>query len=137
MRQVTIPEFHAELRAQGVSSREHLAFRCPLCKTLQSARDLIDAGAGKTFDEVESSLGFACVGRFTGAGSPRKKPDGKPCNWTLGGLFRLHELEVIDENGKAHARFEPASPEDAKAHERRREPELATPTPTGEAQDDG
>jgi hypothetical protein len=118
MKRLSIPEFHAELKAQGVSAREHFAFRCPMCKTVQSGRDLIAAGAGSTFDEVERFVGFSCVGRFKGAASPRREPDGNPCDWTLGGLFRLHSLEVIDEDGNAHPRFDLATPEEAQAHER-------------------
>lgn len=117
MRTVTLDEFQSALRAQGVSSHEHFAFKCPMCGTVQSARDLIAAGAGKDFDAVERFVGFSCVGRFIGAGSPRKEPDGKPCNWTLGGLFRLHKLEVIDSKGDKHPRFELASPEEAQAHQ--------------------
>jgi len=116
MQTMTIPEFHAALKAQGVNDRADLAFICPMCGTIQSARDLIAAGAGTDFESVEPSLGFACVGRFTNAGSPRKSPDGKPCNWTLGGLFQTHKLEVIDSDGTKHPRFEIASPEQAQRH---------------------
>ena len=116
MRTMTIPEFHAALKAQGVSDRADLAVICSMCGTIQSARDLIAAGAGTDFESVEPSLGFACVGRFTNAGSPRKSPDGKPCNWTLGGLLKTHKLEVIDSDGKKHPRFEIASPEQAQRH---------------------
>lgn len=115
MKRMTIPEFHAALKAQGVA-REDLALVCPMCGTVQSPRDLIAAGAGADFEAVERFVGFSCVGRFTGAGSPRKQPDGQPCNWTLGGLFQCHKLEVIDEDGKAYPRFEPATPEQAQAH---------------------
>jgi hypothetical protein len=115
MERMTIPEFHAALKAQGVE-RADLALVCPMCATVQSARDLIAAGAGADFAAVEKYLGFSCVGRFTGAGSPRKVPDGNPCNWMLGGLFALHKLEVVDEDGKAHPRFQPATPEQAVAH---------------------
>jgi len=116
IRCISVAEFHAELDAQGVPAQEHLAFRCPMCGTIQSPHDLIQAGAGKTFDEVERFVGFSCVGRFTGAGTPRNKPDGKPCDWSLGGFFRLHKLEVETPDGKRHPRFEPASPEEAQAH---------------------
>ena len=92
MKTLTLAEFHAELKALGVTQIEDVTFICPMCKTVQSGRDLIEAGAGKNIDEVEKYLAFSCVGRFTGAPSPRTKPDGKPCNWTLGGLFQLHEL---------------------------------------------
>jgi hypothetical protein len=118
MRTITVAEFHAELKAQGVKPHEHLAFRCPICGTLQSGRDLIKAGAGKTWDEVEKFAGFSCVGRWTNAG-PHKKgnPAGRGCDWTLGGLFRIHELEVVTPDGEKHPRFELATPEEAQAHQ--------------------
>lgn len=112
---ITLDEYRAAIKAQGVPY-EHFAFRCPRCDTIQSGDDLIRAGAGPDFDAVEKYLGFSCVGRFTGAGSPRKAPDDRPCNWTLGGLFQLHKLEVVTEDGEHHPRFVPASPEDAQAH---------------------
>ena len=115
MRTMTVSEFRDALRAQGVPT-EDVALRCPMCGTVQSARDLIAAGAGLNFDEVERFLGFSCVGRWTGAGSPRNAPDGKPCNWTLGGLFQTHKMAVITEDGEHHPRFEPVTPEEAQAH---------------------
>lgn len=116
MRQITIEEFHAELRAQGVASHEDFAFRCPMCRTIQSGRDLIRAGAGKDFDAVERYVAFSCVGRWTGAGEWKKgEAPGRGCNWTLGGLFQIHELEVIADL-KTHARFEIATPAEAQAH---------------------
>lgn len=122
MKTMTIKEFFAALQAQGVKAREDLAVVCPRCKTVQSARDLIAAGAGADFVAVDGYVGFSCVGRWTGAGSPRKTPDGKPCNWTLGGLFSLHTLEVVTEDGKHHPRFELATPEQAQAHEKANAP---------------
>ena len=89
MKTMTVQQFHGELTGQQVP-REHLAFKCPRCGTVQSAHDLIKAGAGNDFDGVSKYLGFSCLGRFINAGPPRKEPDGQPCNWTLGGLFRLH-----------------------------------------------
>lgn len=109
MKTLTVEEFRAELKKQNVPNTE-IKFVCPMCGTVQSANDLIAAGAGKTFEDVEKYIGFSCVGRFTGAGSPRKKPDGKPCNWTLGGLFQFHKLEVITPDGKHHPHFEPVQP---------------------------
>lgn len=116
IRSVTLEQHHAEIKAQGVGCSEDVAFVCPLCKQVQSARDLIQAGAGRTFEDVEKYIGFSCVGRFTGAGSPRKSPDGKPCNWTLGGLFKVHTLEVETPDGKRHPCFALATPEQARAH---------------------
>ena len=113
---MTIEEYHAALKAQGTKDRADLVMICPMCGAPQTGNDLIRAGAGKTFDDVEKYLGFSCVGRWTGAGSPRKHPDGKPCNWTLGGLFRTHTLEVVTPDGEKHPRFEVATPEQAQAH---------------------
>lgn len=121
MRRLTVAEFHAELRAQGVADREDIALRCPICGTIQSARDMIAAGAGKTMDEVQKYLGFSCVGKLTNAG-PHKKgaAPGRGCDWTLGGLFRLHTLVVVDDDGREHPHFEPAEPDEAQAHAERR-----------------
>lgn len=113
MKTMTLEDFRAALKAQGMPDRTHYAFKCPACGTVQSAEDLIGAGAGSSFDEVEQYLGFSCVGRFTGAVSPRKEADGNPCNWTLGGLFKLHSLEVVTPDGKHHPHFAPATPAEA------------------------
>lgn len=110
--QVTELKFREMLWEQGVGKDDY-AFVCPACKSVQSAKSLIKAGAGDDFQSVSKYLGFSCVGRFIGAGSPRKKPDGKPCNWSLGGLLQLHEIEVIDAEGKVHMMFEPATKEQA------------------------
>lgn len=116
MRTITTKELQKELRSQGVSSLD-LAFICPMCGTVQSARDLINAKAGNTFDEVEKYLGFSCIGRFTSTGPHIKNtPPGKGCNWTLGGLFQIHKLEIIDDEAMLNPLFELATPEQAKEH---------------------
>lgn len=120
MKTMTIEEFYAALKGQGVPSKEDLAFICPRCKTVQSAADLISVGAGSSFDEVEGYLAFSCIGRWTDAGPVDKETrPGDGCNWTLGGLFKLHDLEVVDEDGESHPRFMPASPEAAQSHANR------------------
>jgi len=112
---MTVEEFHAVLRAQGAASQELLVFKCPMCGTLQSISDLVRVGAGAK--AVHGIIGFSCIGRFTGAGPFMKgKKPGLGCNWTLGGLLHLHELEVITEDGKAHPHFMPATPEAAAEH---------------------
>lgn len=112
---ITLDSFREALKAQGVSSRDHYAFKCPMCGTVQSIHSFRAVGVDAS--EAEKQIGFSCIGRQTGAGSPRKTPDGKPCNWTLGGLFRLHKLEVTDDDGKANPFFEIASPDEAQALE--------------------
>ena len=121
MQTQTLTEYHAALKAQGVPI-EHVALKCPMCGTIQSAQDLIAAGAGKNLDEVERYLGFSCVGRWTHhKDPPRKKGTQCGCNWTLGGLFKCHELEVLTPDGERHPRFVVATPEEAQAHKAEKE----------------
>lgn len=115
MEVITLDEFLARLKAQNVP-RRHLALKCPICSSVQSFNTLIAAGAGETEDDVEKYLGFSCFGRFTNAGPHEKDaPAGRGCDWTLGGLFRLHKLEVETPDGKRHMRFEVASPTEAQS----------------------
>lgn len=122
-RTISLEQYHNELKAQKVP-QIHLAMKCPVCGTIQSAFDLIAAGAGKDFEGVNSVLGFSCVGRWTKAGPYRKgkSPEQKGCDWTLGGLLHLHELEV-ECDGEKHMRFEVCTPEEAREHMRRNIPE--------------
>jgi hypothetical protein len=102
---------------QGMPSHEYAMFVCPMCKTVQCAKDLIAAGAGQTFDEVEPYLGLSCIGRFTNAGPHNKDAvPSKGGNSTLGGLVRIHELEVVTPDGEKHPRFEIASSQEAEQH---------------------
>ena len=112
---MTVDQFHDAIKKQGVDKLD-IAFICPMCGCVQSPRDLIAAGAGTDFDAVAKYVAFSCVGRWTNAGSPRTPKDGKPCDWTLGGLFTLHDLEVISFDGDHHPRFMPATPEQARDH---------------------
>lgn len=115
MKTMTLDDFQAECMERFPSSLQ-TAVKCPMCETIQTAQDFINAGQGHSFDDVQGLLGFSCIGRYTGAGTPRAKPDGKPCNWTLGGLFRMHKLEVVTPDGKAHPHFELATKAEAEAH---------------------
>jgi len=94
---MTYDEFEKELKSQGVEINK-VTFECPKCKTLQCGDDLIEAGAGKDLDEIEKYLAFSCVGRWD---------KDKGCDWTLGGLFQIHKLEIITPDGKHHPRFKP------------------------------
>lgn len=105
MKTMTVDEFHAAIKNQGASTILGVRLICPMCNRVQTPKDLIDAGAGKTFDDVEKYFGFSCVGRWLNAG-PFKKDNLKGCDWTLGGFFKLHKLEVVTTDGKRHPRFE-------------------------------
>lgn len=123
---ITIEQLHARFKAQGVSKREHIAFKCVTCGTVQSMASLIKAGCPA--DRAENQIGFSCEGRWSNAGpwpshagkaSERsKRTEKRGCDWTLGGFFRVHKLEVVDENGKPRPSFEVASPDEALALER-------------------
>ena len=113
MQTLTIEEFYLLCKQQADSPLDTVVI-CPACKTMQSGRDFIDAGV--EHDSMRKVLGFNCVGRYTGAHSARKVPDGKPCNWTLGGLLQIHTLEVVDAEGVKRPHFELASVGAAKYH---------------------
>lgn len=124
--QITIKELHAQFKAQGVSAREHIAFKCVNCGTVQSMASLVKAGCPA--DKAENQVGFSCEGRFSNAGPwpSDKRTDAKSkarrtvrgCDWTLGGFFRVHKLEVINADGNPQPIFEIATPEEAQALER-------------------
>lgn len=84
METMPLEQFQALLK-DNFPSIEQAEFICPSCKTVQTPQDLIDAGAGKDIEEVNGFIGFSCVGRWN---------KDKGCNWTLGGLFKCHELEL-------------------------------------------
>jgi hypothetical protein len=115
-KEIRLKEFQEMLKAQGVP-REDMAFVCPICGTIQSARDLIAAGAGKTFEDVEKFVAFSCVGRWTKIGQHKlDREPGWGCDWTLGGLLKCHAVDVVTPDGGIYPRFEPATPEQAKKH---------------------
>jgi hypothetical protein len=94
-RRLSVDEWNAEgVTRYGTPARKW-KFVCPSCKTVQTGQDLMDAGLSK--DDTIKYLAFSCIGRFV---------RGKGCDWTLGGLFQIHTLEVTDEAGIAHPRFE-------------------------------
>ena len=118
MQTLTLAEFRAALAAQGVD-RINYALVCPNCKTVQSIRDFVDVGL--TAERAERLIGFSCVGRaFSIAKRPAKAKPGDGCDWSLGGLLKLHELEVVDDHGRPRPHFAPATPEQAQAHAARR-----------------
>ena len=70
-------------------------FICPSCKKVQTGNDLISVGAGKDLEEVNGYLGFSCLGRWN---------KDRGCDWTLGGLFHIHELEIISDEDETKKR---------------------------------
>lgn len=112
----SLEEYRQEVRNQGTGPKLKVCMVCPACKTVQNAQDLLNAGAGSTFEEVEKYLGFSCVGRFTHGLPPKSEKNQFGCNWTLGGLFSIHELEVVTPDGQVHPIFKLATKTEALEH---------------------
>lgn len=49
---MTVDDLHAAFRAQGVPTKEDLAWKCPICGTVQSAKELL--GWGRRQKETQS-----------------------------------------------------------------------------------
>ncbi|WOD12758.1 VVA0879 family protein [Pseudomonas sp. NyZ704] len=118
---MTIEDLRSAAREQSPSAVD-VVYKCPRCGTLQTSNDLIAAGAGEDYESVSKYIGFSCVGRFTGKGGPsQEKGKNHGCNWTLGGMFQMHELEVVTPDGKRHPLFELVSKDDAEAYRNARQ----------------
>jgi hypothetical protein len=70
-------------------------FVCPNCKGKQSLQDFLDAKV----ENPDSKVFFSCIGRYV---------KGRGCDWTLGGLLKVHTTTVI-KNGQPHPVFEMAT----------------------------
>ncbi|HVX56942.1 MAG TPA: VVA0879 family protein [Candidatus Saccharimonadales bacterium] len=85
-------------------------FVCPACGTVQTIQQLKDLGLSS--EEIHGVMAFSCIGRFTRQGDEgiaahgRGEKWNKGCNWTLGGLLQIHELEVVLEDGHRRMAFE-------------------------------
>ncbi len=115
----TIPqsEFVAEATKRFGPKARNWQFVCPACGTLQTPQQFLDAGVSE--DKVRTVMGFSCIGRYTGQGDAgiAAKSKGLPwdrgCNWTLGGLLRIHTLALILDDGSHSPIFELAPPANA------------------------
>lgn len=114
---VSKSEFDNIVQEQNVHKHCY-AFICPMCGTIQSMASLVDAGVSK--EKVHEYIGFSCEGRWREGNPPTeaKKKNSRGCNWTLGGLFQLHNFQVQWEDGHIQPFFSPANKEQAKALEK-------------------
>lgn len=85
-------DFLAECKRRHGAPRAW-AFICPMCKTRQTIQMLFDAGLSQ--DGVHGAMAFSCIGRYQ---------PGIGCDWTLGGLLQMHELEIIMDQGNGNVR---------------------------------
>ena len=88
----TLEEWKAEgTRLFGKDHRDW-KFKCPQCGNIQSYRDFEGL-----VEHPEDVFYYSCIGRW-------KK--GVGCDWTLGGLFKIHKVEVTAEDGTVVPSFE-------------------------------
>lgn len=110
---LTRDELGQRLLAQNVA-REHMAFRCWVCGTVQSLASFARAGVAPEL--AERQIGFSCVGRHTDAGAwipgDLRRMAVPGCNWTLGG-FLGGGILIVDGDHTRRA-FEPATPDEAR-----------------------
>lgn len=62
-------------------------FKCVRCGHVQSIRGALERNPKLTLKHIGALIYFSCEGRWN-------KSEG--CDWTLGGLFQIHNIEVID-----------------------------------------
>lgn len=111
MKTLTQDEWLCQGTARYGSEVYRWAFVCPMCGTRQTIGDQVEAAKAAGIDP-NKVVGFNCIGRATGQGDAgiaaknRGEPWDKGCNWTLGGLFRVHQTEVIVEDGVRRPVFE-------------------------------
>ncbi len=75
-------------------------FKCVQCGEVQTAQEFVDLG-GMTPDEAKDHVFFSCIGRVV---------KGRGCDWSLGGLFKVHTCEILTPDGKLTPVFEFADP---------------------------
>jgi hypothetical protein len=63
-------------------------FQCPSCGHIQSEREARERNA--EVKNLSDWIYFSCEGRHTPSVG---------CDWTLGGLFQIHTLEVVSDGG--------------------------------------
>jgi len=92
-RTITFAEWQAEGTEKFGDDMHKWRFKCPVCEETQSFREFVDARV----DNPDAKFYFSCIGRWV---------KDRGCDWTLGGLFRIHKTEVIDPEGTTIAVME-------------------------------
>lgn len=89
-------EWIAEAERRFGKDIKNWRFRCPVCGHIQSIGDF------EPYKVTPNTAFFSCIGRWDGHIGSKKSP----CNYTLGGLFNLAKVYVIDEEGARHPVFD-------------------------------
>lgn len=91
MKQIGVDEWLAKGAVLFGENKDDWLFRCVACNHVQSATEARERkpeiDQGKDAGWLRNHLAMNCEGRLN-------KDVG--CDWTLGGLFHIHKLEVID-----------------------------------------
>jgi hypothetical protein len=105
MKTISLDDFKAEAEKRFGPDTTQWQFVCPSCGTAQTAADFVAAGISK--EDVNKYIGFSCIGR---------QDNEKGCDWSLGGLFQIHTLEIITPDGQHHKHFELAEVQQEAGH---------------------
>ncbi len=97
MRKITFNEWIARGEELYGADRTQWEFRCVACGNVQSIQSVIKRNQSLSFDDIQDWIFFACECRYT---------KGVGCDWSLCGLFRIHQLEVITPDGEELVAFE-------------------------------
>ena len=77
--------------------RDNWVFKCPICGNRQSVNSVLIKNPKLKAEDVRDWIYFNCEGRYT-------KRVG--CDWTLGGLFQIHRVEVMVDGKRRNRVFE-------------------------------
>ena len=72
------------------------SFKCPSCGHVQSIESIMKHDPSLKSDDIAQWINFSCEGRTN---------KGQGCDWTLGGLFHVHKIEIL-RDGRSHPTFE-------------------------------
>lgn len=99
--EITVEEWEAIGKRLYGEDKMKWAFKCPNCghkQTVEDFRPFKDKGA-----QPDTAL-FSCIGRWMPSeGTLGNKK--QPCNYTLGGLFKLSSRVVVTPDGKRFGAF--------------------------------
>ena len=114
IRRYTYDEWKAEGKRLFGNSIWDWLYVCPMCGHVQGAHEFAERTEIKK-DDYHKYIGFSCIGRYLKYQKPLPGQDehafpvkmkGGGCNWTLGGLFNIHNAEVVKDDGIPISVFE-------------------------------
>ena len=79
-------------------------FKCCNCGNIQTIEDFENLNISNL--DPETVVFFSCIGRWIEGSQGTLGNKKSPCNYTLGGLFDIGKVKVIDEKDVEHSVFE-------------------------------